>query len=204
MRPTSGKVLASGTELSTLSTRELRAHRARIGFVHQDHSLVPNLRVSQNVISGKLGQLGFFGALRAMVRPNQADLEHALELLEAVGIGDKLFERTDRLSGGQQQRVAIARALFQEPSALLADEPVASVDPARARDLMKLLVRLASERGLPLIVSLHDIEIAREFFPRTIGLRNGQLVFDCPTASLTTADFSELYRLENKAHLRAR
>ena len=199
LRPSSGRVLANGVDLSLLSTRELRAHRARVGFVHQDHSLVPNLRVSQNVISGKLGRLGFFGALRAMLWPARADLERALEQLDAVGIGERIFARTDTLSGGQQQRVAIARALFQEPLALLADEPVASVDPARARDLMALLVELATERHLPLIVSLHDIQIAKAFFPRTIGMRAGGVAFDQATASLGDSDFDELYRLEGVA-----
>src|SRR4029453_4016324 len=97
---------------------ELRAARTRIGFVHQDLALVPNIRVSQNVLAGKFGQRSFLGAARSMILPARADLERAGALLARVGIGDKLFQRTDSLSGGQRQRVAIARALFQEPSVL--------------------------------------------------------------------------------------
>ena len=196
LRPSRGQVLVDGVDLGSLGAREVRAHRARIGFVHQDHSLVPNLRVSQNVLAGKLGRLGFFGAARTMLWPERSDLERALDLLDAAGIGEKLFARTDTLSGGERQRVAIARALYQDPGALLADEPVASVDPARARDLIQLLVSLATERELTLVVSLHDIELARAFFPRTVGLRAGRLVFDAPTESLASEDFDELYRLE--------
>ncbi len=194
--PSSGSVQVDGVELAQLSPKELRAVRSRIGFVHQDHSLVPNLRVSANVLAGRLGQRGFLSAARSMLLPAQADLEIAHDLLERVGIPEKLFERTDTLSGGQQQRVAIARALFQEPVALLADEPVASVDPARARDVVALLRDLALERGITLVVSLHDRELAREFFPRTIGLRAGTVHFDAPTDTIDSARYRALFQLE--------
>lgn len=194
--PRSGKVEIGGVALAGLSPKGLREERARIGFVHQDHSLVPNLRVAQNVIAGRLGRRSFLTSLRSMLRPSRADREQAYRILDRVGIGDKLFQRTDALSGGQQQRVALARALFQEPRCLLADEPVASVDPARARNLVKLMVELAEEEGWTLIVSLHDLALAREFFPRVVGLRDGEVVHDGPPEALDEKVVAELYRLE--------
>ena len=196
LQPTSGQFLFDGTDLAALSGGALRAWRARVGFVPQDHALVPNLRVVQNVVSGKLGQRGFMSSLRSLVRPAAADLDLAFHLLERAGIGEKLYARTDTLSGGQQQRVAVVRALFQEPEALLADEPVASVDPARARDLLRLLTDLAQERGLTLVASLHDLTLAREFFPRVIGLRGGEVALDKPSRALADEEIAALYRLE--------
>jgi phosphonate transport system ATP-binding protein len=193
--PSAGRVAVDGTDLASLSPRELRDVRARIGFVHQDHCLIPNLRVSQNVVSGRLGRRGLLAATRSMVRPSAGDLEEIHAILERVGIPEKLFDRADTLSGGQQQRVALARALFQEPAALLADEPVASVDPARARDLIALIRALARERGLTLVVSLHDRTLAREFFPRTIGLRGGRVELDLPTDGIPSGRLDELYQL---------
>ena len=186
------------TEVPSLDgkTIDLRAVRAHIGFVHQDSALVPNLRVSQNVIAGGLGRASFFASARAMLWPARADLERAARILTRVGIGDKLFQRTDRLSGGERQRVAIARALFQDPSALLADEPVSAVDPARARDTVELLCELSRERGLTLVVSLHDIALAREFFPRLVGLRAGRIVFDQRTPDVAARTLTDLYALE--------
>lgn len=196
VQPTEGHGLMDGTDLAQLRPGALRSWRARVGFVPQDHALVPNLRVIQNVVSGRLGRRGFWSAARSLTFPARADLEDALSLLDRVGIGEKLYARTDTLSGGQQQRVAIARALFQQPDALLADEPVASVDPARARDLIRLLTELAEERGLTLIASLHDLSLAREFFPRVIGLRAGCKVADGAPQTLKPADVEALYRLE--------
>ncbi len=196
LRPSVGTVVVDGRTLGDLSENELRRVRAHIGFIHQDLDLVPNLRVSQNVLAGKLGRLSFFQSLRAMLMPARADLELAHRILERVGIAEKLFERTDTLSGGEQQRVAIARALFQEPTALLADEPVSSVDPARARDTVALLTSISRERGLTLVMSLHNLELAREFFPRLIGLREGRILFDQAAAQVTDAQFHQLYDLK--------
>jgi phosphonate transport system ATP-binding protein len=197
--PTAGRVALDGEDLAGLSQEGLRRARSRVGFVHQDHSLVPNLRVSQNVISGGFGARGLLASARSMWWPARADLERAHALLERVGIEDKLFARTDTLSGGEQQRVALARALFQQPATLVADEPVASVDPQRARALVELMVSLARESGLTLIVSLHDLDLARAHFPRIVGLRAGRLVFDRPTAEVPAERFGELYQLEARA-----
>jgi len=175
---------------------KLRRLRSKVGFVHQDHALVPNLRVLQNVVAGRFGQRGFWQSLRSLVKPAQSDQEQVLELLDRVGIGDKIFHRVDSLSGGQQQRAAIARALFQDPEALLADEPVASVDPARARAVLKLLISLSRERGLTLAVSLHDPRLAIELFPRVIGLRGGRVQFDLPSCQIPEQQLEDLYLLE--------
>jgi phosphonate transport system ATP-binding protein len=194
--PSAGSVCVDYADLSTLTPAALRSVRARIGFVHQDLALVPNLRVSQNVIAGRLGRTTFVGAVKAMLWPGRDDIERAARILQRVGIGEKLFQRTDSLSGGQRQRVAIARALFQDPSALLADEPVSSVDPARARDTVALLADISRERGLTLIVSIHDIRLAQEFFPRLVGMRSGRIVFDAPTARIDRAELQSLYAIE--------
>ena len=194
--PATGTVQAFDEDLAHLAGARLRSTRQRIGFVHQDYALVPNLRVLQNVLSGQCGSRGFWRSMRDLLYATHTDTRDVFELLKRVGIEEKIYERTDRLSGGQQQRVAIARALFQQPAALLADEPVSSVDPARARDTVELLVNLAREQNLTLIVSLHNADLAREFFPRLIGLRDGRIAFDKGTADTSDAEFQGLYELE--------
>lgn len=196
LRPSGGRVEIDGKAVHRLSPSKLRRCRARLGFIHQDLALMPNLRVVQNVILGSCGSRSFAATARSMLYPARADLRRAHEILERVGIGEKLYQRCDRLSGGQQQRVAVARALFQQPRALLADEPVASVDPARARDMVALLRGISSEQGLTLCVSIHNLELAREFFPRIIGLRGGRIVFDRATKDISNEQFDSLYALE--------
>lgn len=195
--PRSGAVEVQGVNLQNLEPGALRRLRSRIGFVHQDHSLVSNLRVLHNVLAGRLGQRGFWSSLRNAMYTPRVDLLEIHRILERVGIGDKLYQRTDSLSGGQQQRVALARALYQQPRTLLADEPVASVDPTRSRDLLKLMNELVTEEGWTLLVSIHDIELAREFFPRIIGLRDGKVQFDGPAESLTNEMVRDLYRIDD-------
>ncbi len=194
-RAVTGMVTAGERDVAGLAPSDLRSLRASIGVVHQDLRLVPNLRVSQNVLSGGFGRQGFWSAVRSQWRPRRADLGRAHALLDRVGIAEKLFHRVDRLSGGQQQRVAIARALYQDPRVILADEPVASVDPARARDTVELLRDICRERGLTLLMSLHNLDLAREFFPRLVGLRDGRIVFDGAPNDLDRDRFDELYRL---------
>lgn len=188
LQPTRGTVCVAGHDLSRLSPRALRAHRAHIGFVHQDLALVPVLRVAQNVLAGRLGRFGTLRGLVSVFLPRRAALVDVHRLLERLGIAERLFQRTDRLSGGEQQRVALARALYQEPQLLLADEPVASVDPERARDLIALATQLAREEQLTLIASLHDVELARAYFPRVIGLRDGCVQFDTHNGEGALAD----------------
>ena len=201
VRPDSGRVAVGGLNVGDLEGAALRGLRSRIGFIHQDLRLVPNLRVVQNVLSGRLGRTSFWGSLRMFLRPTREQLADVHRLLERVGIADKMYERVDRLSGGQAQRVAVARALYQKPCILLADEPVASVDPARGRATLELLAEISREDRLTLCVSLHNPDLVRELFPRAVGLREGRVSFDQPTAGMSPADFTELYRLESPREL---
>ena len=198
-RPASGSVAVEGHDLAALSPGALRKVRARVGFVHQEHALVPNLRVVQNVVAGRLGQRSLFGGVRAMLWPSREELERVHALLERLGIEARLFARTDSLSGGERQRVAIARALYQEPAALVLDEPVASVDPVRARALIDQVLDLARADGLALVVSLHDLELARECFPRVVGLRDGALVFDDAPGRIGGSAGEVLFRIGSEA-----
>ncbi len=199
LRPAAGTVAVDGVELTQMPSRALRAIRARVGFVHQDHALVPNLRVSTNVLAGRLGRFGLLSATRSLLWPARSALVEVYNLLQRVGIGAKLFERTDQLSGGQRQRVALARALYQQPAALLADEPLASVDPARSRDILQLLDALTRESGFTLVCSLHDFPLAREYFPRLVGLREGHILFDLPSHELNDKHLLALYQLDAQA-----
>ena len=179
-----------------LGERALRRLRARLAFLPQDLGLVPNLRVLQNVVAGRCGRRRFGGTLRDLLLPDGEARREIHGLLDRVGIAAKMYDRVDTLSGGQQQRVAVARALFQKPVALLADEPVSAVDPARAHDLLDLLERLSDEEGLTLVVSMHQIELARKFFPRLVGLKDGRVVFDRKTAELDDEELEKLFQLE--------
>jgi len=195
LRPDRGSVLIDGAPIEAMSVPQLRQVRAAIGFIPQDLCLVPNIRVAGNVLMGRLGRQSLWRSLRAQLLPPRRDIARAHALLERVGIGDKLYQRTDKLSGGQRQRVAIARALYPRPRAILADEPVSSVDPARAKDTVELLTAISTEHELTLGMSLHNIELARACFPRLIGLRAGRIVFDAPAGEVGDAEFRALYDL---------
>ncbi|MCB9868968.1 MAG: ATP-binding cassette domain-containing protein [Planctomycetes bacterium] len=195
--PSRGEVCVDGSCLTGFDPRRLRQLRSRIGFVHQGLDLVPNLRVAQNVLAGRLGSMGFLRSVGAMLRPPRRELLRVHEILERVGIPEKTFERTDRLSGGERQRVAIARALYQDARALLVDEPVSSLDPERARDTFELLLAITSESGLTLIASTHDLELARRCFPRLIGIRAGRIAFDRRPGELAPEEIEALYRLDS-------
>lgn len=176
-QPSSGDVSTLGCSLNS-SSKVIRQTRSRIGMLPQDLGLVPNLRVIQNIILGRSGTRNTFRTIRDLLFPSKSDREEIFKLLERLKITEKIYDRTDSLSGGQQQRVALARSLFQGAEILLADEPLSAVDPARGRDVLKLLTGLSDDHNLSLIVSLHQVELAREFFPRIIGLKDGQIAFD--------------------------
>ncbi len=197
IRPSQGDVNLHGQHVQNLSVKQLRRIRSEIGFIPQDLSLVPNVRVLHNVLSGRFGKQSFIGSMRSMLLPRKREAIDVHAILERVGIEEKLYHRTDHLSGGQQQRVAVARALYQQPIALLADEPVSSVDPARARDTVELLTNIAEQQHITLCMSLHTLSLARAFFPRLVGLRHGQVVFDRATDDITDDEFTELYRLSD-------
>ncbi|WP_088893075.1 phosphonate ABC transporter ATP-binding protein [Leptolyngbya ohadii] len=190
--PTEGEVWALGQPLNRLSAGKLRRVQRQIGTVYQQFHLVNNLAVVHNVNAGHLGRWSFAKAALSLVYPQ--DLETASKALYRVGIPEKLYDRTDSLSGGQQQRVAIARVLVQDPIAILADEPVASLDPQLSREIIELLCGLASADGKTLIVSIHTIELAKQYFDRIIGLRAGQVFFDLPAHQVSDSHISELYR----------
>ncbi len=193
VRPTAGVVEVLGRDLATLTPEELRDVRRRVGTVYQQLNLVGPLRVVHNVNAGRLGSWGRGRALWSLVKPSQVEMARAA--LAGVGIADKLFERTDRLSGGEQQRVALARVLVQQPALLLADEPVSSLDPARAEEVMDLLVEVAGATSRTLLVSLHDFDLARRRCDRIVGVKEGRKVFDLPAAEVTDEFGMSLYRI---------
>lgn len=193
--PSAGSINVLGNCLEKINTEDLRALRTHIAMIPQDYALVPNIRVLRNVLNGGIGKMRFIDSLRQMLILKKEEQLQVYHLLERVGISEKIYDRTDSLSGGQQQRVALARALYQKPGILLADEPVASTDPSRARDIIKLLCELSQEEGMTLVVSLHNLEIARDFFPRLIGLREGKVNFDMKAKDLLDSQFDKLYEL---------
>jgi len=200
--PEEGRVRVFGTDVRSQGARELRRLRSRIALIPQNLGLVPNLRVLQNVILGRGGRRSTLRSLRDLLIPTEEDVLEIHEILDRVGIEEKLFRRTDQLSGGQQQRVAIARALFQQPEVILADEPVSSVDPARARDTVNLLCELSEERKFTLVMSLHNLGLARELFPRLAGLTRGRLAFDRAPDEIREDELEELYRLSGAEMMR--
>ncbi|MEO1855830.1 MAG: ATP-binding cassette domain-containing protein [Rubritalea sp.] len=183
--------------MRSLSSKCLKNQRCDIAYIPQDLALVPNLKVSQNVMLGQIGSTHLLGSIKDTLIPSTTKLNLVRDILQEVGIPEKLFHRTDSLSGGQQQRVAIARALYQEASLILADEPVSAVDPSRAHALLDCLTQMATKHTLTLICSLHNLEYAKTFFPRLVGMREGKVVFDGKSSDFTDKDFSALYQLDN-------
>lgn len=186
---TAGTVEVLGTDVSGLAPARLRDLQRRIGLVSQRLDLIDQVRVLHNVNAGRLGRWPTWKALSslAVARPD----DEVREALDAVGLGWAASERTERLSGGERQRVAIARLLVQHAELVLADEPVSSLDPGRAAEILALLEIAA--QGSALIVSLHQPELARQHCTRAIGLSDGRMVFDLPVAELDTARLADLY-----------
>jgi phosphonate transport system ATP-binding protein len=193
LRPTRGSVRADGCDFAVMSTAELRGARRRIGTIHQQHNLVPSLTSLQNTLCGCLGRWSMAQTVRSIFHPGATDLQEATHALELVGLTDKRFSRADELSGGQQQRLAIARVLMQKPEVILADEPIASLDRALADEIISLLVRVGSEGKRTLIVALHKVELALEYFPRVIGLGEGRMRFDLPSNTVHEDVLQDLY-----------
>jgi phosphonate transport system ATP-binding protein len=192
IQPTAGTVNVLDTNVVAAGRRELRALRREVGFVFQAFGLVGRLTALENVLSGALGRLNGprFGTL---MYPKTLRRE-ALENLDRVGLGDQVFQRSDTLSGGQQQRVAIARTLMQRPSLLLADEPVASLDPESAAQVMDVLFRIVVEDQLTVICTLHQVELALGWAQRIVGLRDGQVVLDRAVDNLDQEAVMDVYR----------
>lgn len=172
---TSGSILVDGVPIQTLRGAELRKMRTRLAMIAQHHDLVDRLAVHQNVMAGALGRWSTAHALRYLVWPRESELDEARAALERVSIPEKLRGRTSALSGGERQRVAIARALVQEPEAILADEPIASLDPRLGAQIIELLVKLTRESGMALLCSLHQVQFAQDYFDRVVLVEHGRI-----------------------------
>lgn len=181
-RPTSGTVRVLGTDMGRAGGRTLRGLRTRVGFIFQQFDLVGSLTLLENVCTGALGRLR--GPRLGLVSYPRAVRLEALAQLERVGLADQAFQRADTLSGGQQQRGAVARALMQRPEILLADEPVASLDPESSAQVMALIRKISAEDGLTVLCSLHQVDLALSWGDRMIGLRGGRVVLDTPASGL--------------------
>ena len=196
LRPDQGTVRLLGQDPWTSNAASLRALRARIGMVHQAPPIAPRLRVVSAVLSGRLGQWPAWRALASLLHPS--DLAGAHEALARLALEDRLFDRCDRLSGGQLQRVGIARVLYQRPALLLADEPVSALDPTLADATLEQLVAQSEATGATLVASLHAVELALRWFPRIVGMRDGQVLFDRPAAEVSTEMLTALYASESR------
>lgn len=195
--PTSGDVFLDGARVTGVSGRALRGVRQRIGMIFQQFNLVPRLTVLENVLVGWIGRAGRVERVPALWRSFPRSVrEEGERCLAQVGIGDRAGTRADMLSGGQQQRVAIARVLMQHPSAVLADEPIASLDPVSAEGVMRTLRRVCEERGVPVIVNLHQVDVALRHATRIVGLRRGRLMFDQPADMIDRTGIDHLYGSE--------
>ena len=193
--PTAGSIKLGDLDLTHLSGGDLRKARRRIGMIFQEYALVERLTVMENVLSGRLGYVGFWQS--SLRRFPEADVARAFALLGRVGLTDHVDKRADALSGGQRQRVGIARALAQDPELLLIDEPTASLDPKTSRQVMRLILELCAERKLAAIVNIHDVALAQMFLPRIVGLRAGEVVYDGPASGLSADVLTRIYGEED-------
>jgi phosphonate transport system ATP-binding protein len=189
--PTSGSILFKGQDMAKLSGLALRQARRKIGMVHQEYNLVERLSVMENVLSGRLGYMPAWKAWLRRFSPE--DVQKAFTLLDAVGLGDFATRRADQLSGGQRQRVGIARALMQDPDLILADEPTSSLDPKTSVEVMEIMVRLAGERNTPIVINIHNVDLAKRFSNRIIGMARGEVVFDGPPGDLKDHHLADIY-----------
>lgn len=190
--PTSGHVEVLGHDVVAARGRELRELRRDVGFIFQQFNIVGRLSCLENVLSGALGRVR--GPRYGVLSYSKSMRREALECLDRVGLADRAFQRADTLSGGQQQRVAIARTIMQKPKIVLADEPVASLDPEISGQVMDVLFRVCSEENLSVLCSLHQVDLALGWATRLIGLRDGQLVLDKPARGLSTEEAMAVYQ----------
>jgi len=195
VEPTGGKILLGEMDITALGSRGLRRARRRMGMIFQEYALVERLSVMENVLSGRLGYVGFW---RSYFRKYpQSDIDEAFRLLERVGLDHMVDKRADELSGGQRQRVGIARALIQDPQLLLVDEPTASLDPKTSRQIMRLICELCNERDLPAIINIHDVLLAQMFAKRIVGLQEGEIVYDGTPEGLNADVLTQIYGAED-------
>ena len=195
VEPTAGTIALNDTVVTTLGSSQLRQARRRMGMIFQEYALVERLTVMENVLSGRLGYVGFWQSwLRKFP---QSDVDEAFRLLARVGLDHMANKRADELSGGQRQRVGICRALIQNPELLLVDEPTASLDPKTSRQIMRLIKELCAERKLSAIINIHDVMLAQMFAERIVGLRFGEIVYDGPPDQLTPQVLTSIYGEED-------
>ena len=195
VEPTGGSVALNDVEITRLGGGDLRRARRRMGMIFQEYALVERLTVMENVLSGRLGYVGFWQSwLRKFP---QSDIDEACRLLQRVGLDAMANKRADELSGGQRQRVGICRALIQNPELLLVDEPTASLDPKTSRQIMRLIKELCAERKLSAIINIHDVMLAQMFAERIVGLRLGEIVYDGPPDKLTPEVLTSIYGEED-------
>ena len=189
VRPTGGEVISE--EVGVLRTRrDVRIHRRSTAMIFQQHQLIKRYSALKNVLTSRIG---YYSVMRSLFPPKREDLLLALHCLERVGLLDQAQTRVDALSGGQQQRVGIARALCQQPRLILADEPVASLDPATAHHVLTLLRNICKEDGITAVMSLHQVDLAITFGDRIVGLSGGHITFDLAPSMITAQDLEELY-----------
>ncbi len=191
VEPTSGEMLFEGTDLARLSGASLRRARRHIGMVFQEYNLVERLTVMENLLSGRLGYVSAWRAWRRKFPPE--DIKRAYELLDVVGLAGFAHQRADALSGGQRQRVGIARAVMQQPKLLLADEPTSSLDPKTSVEIMQLLADVGQQHSIPVVINMHDVELAKRFADRIVGMAGGSIVFDGPPGKLDDAMLKRIY-----------
>ena len=191
VEPTGGEIFFENQNVTVANNKHLRKIRRQIGMIFQHFNLIPNLSVLTNTLTGKLGYLSFFKSFN--LSTNKKNREIAIKNIQRVGLGDFVNQKVKNLSGGQQQRVSIARALMQNPKLILADEPVASLDPATADSVMKYLGELNSKDNITVICSLHFLSLARKYGTRVIALKNGEVVFDGTPNDIDEKKFKEIY-----------
>ncbi|NIN68801.1 MAG: phosphonate ABC transporter ATP-binding protein [Anaerolineae bacterium] len=191
IEPTEGRIIWDGVDITQLSGSELRRVRRKIGMIFQQFNLVKRSSVLTNVLSGRLGYVNPWRS--AVGRFPKKDVEKALSCLDRVGILDQAYKRADELSGGQQQRVGIARALMQDPKLILADEPVASLDPATSHSILRYIEELNRDDGVTVLCSLHFLSLARAYASRIIALKDGEIVFTGGPEEIDDAKFKDIY-----------
>ncbi len=195
VEPTEGSVHLGDQEITSLSSGPLRKARRRMGMIFQEYALVERLTVMENVLSGRLGYVGFWAS--CFRKFPKKDVQEAYRLLDRVGLMHMADKRADELSGGQRQRVGICRALIQDPDLLLVDEPTASLDPKTSRQIMRLINELCAERGLAAIINIHDVLLAQMYSQRVVGLKLGEIVYDGKPDGLKPAVLTEIYGEED-------
>ncbi|WP_282606205.1 phosphonate ABC transporter ATP-binding protein [Pelagibius sp. Alg239-R121] len=194
VEPTDGTITLLDQDVRALKPRALRELRRDVGMIFQEFNLINRMSVMDNVLSGRLG---YTGNLRSLFRHfTKDDIRQALDFLERVGLSDHVDKRADELSGGQRQRVGIARALMQQPKLLLLDEPTSALDPKISQEVMALIREIAKELRVPALCNIHDVQLAKEFCNRIIGLQDGIKKFDGETRTLRDADLEDIYAME--------